>query len=399
MSHPNRFAPARLRAFVGLVAVAFAIAACGSDGTDDAAATSTAAAATSEKPKVVFDQAFQDKFDKILNDQFAASGLPGVLVSMTIGDQKWVKSLGVGNLEKKTPILPDDNFRIASISKTFTATAILQLVDEKKLSLDDTLEPFVAGIPNGDKITIRNLLGMQSGIYDFTADDGFEKAFGENPTLPWTPQQAVDIMKQRPADFEPGTKTVYCDSNYILLGLILEKVTGKTAAEVINEQVVAKLPGLANTNFPTGISVPDPHPTAYTPDPADPSKPQLIVDDVNPQVGWTAGAMTSTLDDLEAWGRELTDETLLSPELKRERLQSNRIDGAPINLGYGLGVMTINDLVGHNGAILGYSSIVLRLPNEDATFVALGNSSTNSSTATTEIVLSLIQALYPDQIK
>ncbi|NMN94682.1 hypothetical protein [Antrihabitans stalactiti] len=80
-------------------------------------------------------------------------------------------------------------------------------------------------------------------------------------------------------------------------------------------------------------------------------------------------------------------------------MRTNRIDGVPLNLGYGLGVMTINDLVGHNGAIVGYSSVALRLPEADATFVAIGNSSTNETTPTTEIVLELIKQLYPEQVK
>lgn len=382
---------ARIRVLVVLVVAMFALAACGTDASDSVATTSA--------PTVTLDDATQAKLDQILTAEFPKSRMPGIAVSIWIGDQRWTKVLGLADLTTKAPFALDDHVRIASITKTFTATAILRLIDEKRLSLDDKLETFVAGIPNGPKITVRNLLDMSSGIYDFTGDDTFLKAFEANPAMPWTPQQAVDIMKAHPADFEPGAKTVYCDSNYILLGLILEKVTGRQAQDVINADVVAKLPGLSRTSFPSGMAVPEPHPTAYVPDIADPTKPPTIANEVNPAVGWTAGAMTSTVDDLEVWGRELTNGSLLSPELQRERLRSKRIEGTPINLGYGLGVLTLNDLIGHNGAILGYSSVVLRLPEADATFVAVGNSSTDSSTPTTEIMLELIKALYPNEVK
>jgi D-alanyl-D-alanine carboxypeptidase len=385
MGRSNRRASASLRYLIALIVAFLVVTACGSDSDTG----------TSMK----FDDATTSKLNQILDAQFVKSGLPGVVVSIWIGDQQWVQSRGVADLNTKAPYKIDDQGRIASISKTFTATAILQLVDQKKISLDDKLESFVPGIVNGTKITVRDLLDMQSGLYDFTADDAFVNAFDANPTLPWTPAQSIDIVKAHPADFEPGAKTVYCDSNYILLGMILEKVTGRKAHDVINTDVVAKLPGLSKTNFPTGTAVPEPHPTAYLPDENDTAKPPTVVNDVNPEVGWTAGAMTSTIEDLKVWGKELTDGSLLSPDIQRERLHSNRIDGVPINLGYGLGVMTINDLVGHNGAIVGYSSVVLRLPQADATFVAIGNASTNETTPTTEIILELIKQLYPEQVK
>ncbi|MBJ8344823.1 serine hydrolase [Antrihabitans sp. YC2-6] len=389
---------AALRYTIWPVVGALFVAGCGASSDGGGPTSAASKSADTSSASVTLDSATVATLDRTVADAFASSGLPGLAVSVWIGDEEWAQVLGVADIASSKPYESDDHGRIASISKTFTATAILQQVGAGKLALDDTLESFVPGLPNGSKITVRNLLDMTSGLYDFTADEAFNVAFDADPVMPWTPQQAVDIVKAHPVDFEPGAKTVYCDSNYILLGLILEKVTGRTAAAVINDDVVAKL-GMSGTNFPTGNTVPEPHPTAYLPDPNDPGKPLRIVDDVNPAVGWTAGAMTSTIEDLKLWAKELTDGSLLTPELQRERLASKKIDGMPINLGYGLGVMTINDLVGHNGAILGYSSIVLRLPEADATFVAIGNASTDSTTVTTDIVLKLIEQLYPEQLK
>jgi D-alanyl-D-alanine carboxypeptidase len=123
-----------------------------------------------------------------------------------------------------------------------------------------------------------------------------------------------------------------------------------------------------------------------------------VVNDVNPKVAWTAGAMLSTLADLKRWGKELTDGSLLTPKLQKERLKYHLFTGASLPVGYGLGVERLHDIVGHNGAIFGYSSVVYRIPQYDATFVVIGNASTNSTTPSTQIALELIKALYPEQV-
>ena len=347
--------------------------------------------------EVSLDKATKAKLDKVLKDQFPKSGMPGVAAAVWIGDQRWRSVLGVSDLETQAPFNVDDNARIASITKSYTGTAVLQLVKNKKLKLDDKLESYVTGIPNGDQITIRQLLGMQSGIFDFTTDDAFIAAFDADPTMPFEPTQAVDIIKQHQPLFAPGTQTQYADSNYVLLGLIIEKVTGRPAGEVINNDVVRAL-HLGHTSFPTADTVPTPHPTGYVPDPDNPSAPLRVVNDVNPNVPSTAGAMISTVADLKRWGKELTDGSLLTRKLQTERLKSHPFDGTQINIGYGLGVETINDIVGHNGAIFGYSTAVYRFAKENATFVVVGNASTNSTTPSVEIALPLIKALYPKQI-
>ena len=109
----------------------------------------------------------------------------------------------------------DDHIRIASITKTFVAVAILRLVDQGKLKLDDTLATWIDGIPNGDRITIRQLLGMRSGIFDFTSDEQFLKAFTADPLMAFSPEEVIAIVKRHEPDFAPGEKVSYCDTNYI----------------------------------------------------------------------------------------------------------------------------------------------------------------------------------------
>ncbi len=349
-------------------------------------------------PRVVLDRATVERLDQLLLEGWQASGMPGVAAGAWIRGRSWTRTHGVADLSTGRPFPLDGHVRIASISKTFTGTAVLQQIDRGRLRLDDVLERFVPGIPNGDRITVRDLLAMRSGVWDFTADDDLIGRWDADPLMPWTPQDTVQLIRDHgEADFEPGEQVVYCDSNYVLLGLIAEQASGRRIDELVNRGIVARL-GLQGTRFPTAQQrgIPDPHPTGYRPAPDGGSLP---VGDMNPELAWTAGNMTSRLTDLRRWADELADGRLLSPRLQRERLEGQRFTGQQIDYGYGLGVTTLNDFVGHNGAIIGFSSAAFRYPQADATFVVVGNRSTNFTTPTMDIFLRFVQALFPDQLR
>lgn len=373
--------------------------ACGNDDTASTTTTTAASSSTTDAAAVTLDDATKQQLDEAFDEAFATTGMPGAAAEITIGDATWTRSAGVDDLSTEAPFDPDGHVRIASITKTFTGNAVLQLADSGELSLDDTLEQYVTGIPNGEEITIRQLLSMTSGIWDFTSDEEFVGRFDADPMIPWTPEDTVELIRNSTPNFAPGEEVEYCDSNFVLLGLIVEKVTGQTAAEFINAEVVEPL-GLDGTLFPAPDEpgVPDPHPTGYLPPEEGSDADPTVVGDINPQVAWTAGAMTSTMDDLAAWADELGSGTLLSPETQAERLQGQRFEGQKIDYGYGLGVTTLNDVVGHNGAIIGYSTAAFRYPDQDATFVVVGNESTNFTTPSMDIFLALLQVLYPDQL-
>jgi D-alanyl-D-alanine carboxypeptidase len=139
------------------------------------------------------------------------------------------------------PMRLRDHVRIASITKTFTATAILQQVDRGRRKLSAKLDTFVKGIPNGRRITIRQLLAMRSGIYDFTADRTFERRFAANPLMRFRPRDIIPIIRRHRPLFRPGARTSYADSNYVLLGIVLEKITGRSARAVITHDIVDRL--------------------------------------------------------------------------------------------------------------------------------------------------------------
>nr|WP_275889476.1 serine hydrolase domain-containing protein [Nakamurella flavida] len=345
--------------------------------------------------------------DGVFDAALTSTGVAGLSAAVWIGDQEWTRTAGYADLETQEPFDPAAHVRIASITKTFTATAVLILVDRGELALDDVLESYVPGIANGDRITVEDMLGMRSGVFDYTSDPGFLARFDADPTASWSDEQTVAVIRANPPAFAPGEQVVYADSNYALLGMVIEAVTAVPAGEFITSEVIERL-DLPDTSYPTTTRIPDPHPTGYLPQgtlaagqPFDnEADPPEIVDELNPALAGTAGAMISTLADLKVWGTELTDGSLLAPSTHAARLGAIRqITGQKINVGYGLGILGLNEFLGHDGAILGFSSVVMRRPETDTTIVMVANESTNSTTPTFEAALEVIKALYPDQVR
>jgi D-alanyl-D-alanine carboxypeptidase len=339
------------------------------------------------------------KLALVVRNDMTDNRLPGVGVGVwQPGRGSWVRAFGTGNRTTGRPARITDHVRIASITKTFTATAILQLVDQGRLSLDDHLSTYVPGVDNGDQITIRQMLNMTSGIYDFTDDAALGKRFYAKPTLRFGPAQVFAILRRHKPAFAPGTKAVYCDSNYYLLGLILEKVTGRPAPRIISDQILKPL-GLTHTSFPTRPPLPKPFAHGYFGG-LDLTDPLVDKTAINPNFGFTAGAMQSTLRDLHKWARVLATGTLLSPGLQAERLQTVPFPnpGSPVDISYGLGIFKVDNLLGHNGAAVGYSTAMFYLPSKRATIVVWGNNSTNVTTPTTTIAFDLAELLFPKAV-
>jgi D-alanyl-D-alanine carboxypeptidase len=330
---------------------------------------------------------------RIVGQHLGQGAIPGALVGVWgPGRGTWVEAMGIGDLTTAVPITTDDHVRIASITKTFTGTVVLQLVEEGKLSLDDTLASFVPGIANGEHITIHQLLNMTAGVFDYIADPVFDPAYQADPEIAFSPEEALAIMRQHPADFAPGTQVHYSNSNTYLLGLIIEQVTGQSAGEAITDRIIGPL-GLSGTSFPTTPEMPTPYAHGY--DAAAPGDPLRDVTRSNPAVPWTAGAIVSTLADLHTWARVLANGTLLSPELQRERLDGNPMPGARpgLDLRYGLGLVTINGLIGHSGGIAGYGSWMLHDPDDDATLVIVAT----RTEAADPLLVSLLPVIFPQR--
>jgi D-alanyl-D-alanine carboxypeptidase len=341
-----------------------------------------------------FSPATQRALRSIVATGLGAAGNPGGAVGVWVdGRGSYVHAFGVGNAKTGSPFRIDDHVRIASITKSFTATAVLQLIDQQRLRLDDTLGTFVSGIPNGNRITVAQLLDMTAGIYDYTGDPGFVRAYTKTPNLRLTPRDVITIIRRHTPLFAPGTATVYDNSNYYLLGLIVQKVTGRTLGEVIRSQIIEPL-GLKETSYPRSAAMPSPFSRGY-----------LVGDghlrDVtgsSPDISEGAGAMISTLHDLRIWARALATGKLLSPALQRLQLHTRVIARSPkITARYGMGITDVNGFIGHDGAILGYGSVIFYLPSRRATIVVLGNNNDLVSTVPALIALGIGAYLFPGQ--
>ncbi|MET9854780.1 serine hydrolase domain-containing protein [Streptomyces sp. NPDC006450] len=307
------------------------------------------------------------RLDTAVRQVMEEAQVPGVTVGLWApGKGSYVRSFGVADKATGAPMTPDLGVRIGSETKTFTVTALLQLVDQGKLALDDTIGKYIPGVPNGDRITLRELAGMRSGLFNYSEDPGFDAKI----TSTFTPQQLLDISFKHPVNFAPGAKFEYSNTNLILLGLLVEKITGRPIQEVIGQDVVRPAGLSSRTLFPTGTEFPEPHAHGYTTDL--PGGELVDATDLNPSWAWAAGAMVSELQDLRSWAKTLATGTLLTPATQAERLKTQPIGIIP-GAGYGLGIFDVQGWIGHNGSLPGYETLTVYLPEEQATMVILLN--------------------------
>ncbi|MGW0658892.1 serine hydrolase domain-containing protein [Streptodolium elevatio] len=309
------------------------------------------------------------RLDAAIRQTMDEAGIPGVVVGLwRPGHPDYVRSFGVADTTTGAPIADYMNFRIGSETKTFTVTALLQLVDDCLVGLDDPIAKYVDGVRDGENITLRQLAGMRSGLFSYSEDADFAAALLSDPERQWTPEELLPYGMKHENKFPPGAAFDYSNSNLVLLGLVVEKVTGRKLADVIHDRVLR--PGrLHRTLFPTGAEFPSPHPRGYTNQTL--TGETADATDWNPSWGWAAGAMISNLRDLRVWAKDLATGTLLSPATQAERLKMQPI-GVP-GTSYGLGIFDSNGWIGHNGSLPGYESVTVYLPEEDATLVVLLN--------------------------
>ena len=297
------------------------------------------------------------------------------------------------------PVTPDLHYRIASVTKTFTADAVLRLVDEGKVALTDPISRYVADIPNGDAITVRDLLGMRSGAYDFADDKAFFERYSAEPTLPWTDDDSLAIMRAHAAEFTPpNQKTVYNNSNYVLLGYVITKASGQPAPQYITG-LVREL-GLANTSYPSGDALPEPYLRGYLADGTTPPPPGGYRDVTasNPAVAGTAGAMVSTVPDMLRYAAQLGTGAGLAPATAGQRQSWTPLTTSGVRLQYGLGVTQLGDWVGHDGSIFGYSNMVFYLPSEQAAVVVASNAADEIAVPSQALWGEIVKALYPESL-
>ncbi|MFF2364002.1 serine hydrolase domain-containing protein [Streptomyces sp. NPDC058122] len=305
------------------------------------------------------------QLDHAIKDVLKTTKTPGVTVGLWApGKGSYVRAFGTADKATNAPMSPRFNMRVGSVTKTFTVTALLRLVDQKKVGLDDPVSKYVRGVPEGDRITLRHLAQMRSGLFNFTKDPDFGKAFVADPNRTFTPSELLAYSFKHPVAFTPGSAFQYSNTNSHLLAMVVEKVTGQSFDRYVEHDVVRPA-GLKDTFMAHGTEFPAPRAHGYTDQTADGST--VDATEWNSSVTGASGAMISDLDDLRSWASTLTEGKLLSPATQAERMKMK--PAGPEGLSYGLGVFDNHGWIGHNGSLPGYQTVMVRLPSAKATLV------------------------------
>jgi CubicO group peptidase (beta-lactamase class C family) len=281
------------------------------------------------------------------------------------------KAYGLADREWGVADTVDTKFRIASISKTFTAVAILKLVEQNKLSLDDTLEKFLPGFEGGDKITIHMMLTHRSGL-----PRGHDMDVATEMTM--TMEKALDIIRKKPLVFEPGTKTGYSNTAYLLLSLIVEKVSGESFESFLRKNVIEPA-GLKNTGIYNPEIIVPKMARHYKPETAAPGAHVEKEFYVNYAMFQGHGNLYSTVDDLAQFMKSLERGTMLLSEASKTKMFTNHYKDSEWGYGIELDPIHGHKAYGHGGSFNGAIGIAKVFPEDDLTVVLLSNSRANSN--------------------
>ena len=344
----QRHTIAQLRAFAAVLLVAVlsstAIARSGAAEPDDLTAEVDALLANAEKPD--------------------DPGLTAIVVKD--GKVLYRKAFGLANLELRTPMRPEMVFEIGSITKQFTSTAIMTLVDEGKLAVDDDIRKILPDFPDkGAKITIENLLTHTSGIPSYTSDDKWPALWRKD----LTPQEIIDLTKDKPLEFPPGTKWSYDNTGYVMLGAVVEKISGMAYADFVKSRIFEPL-GMKHSYYGSNTAVIPNRASGYT---RGDNGEWQIAPYLSMTQPYAAGSLMSSVDDLAVWSAAVGDGKLLS-KASWERVFTPYAlsDGTSTNYGYGWFIDSYDGhpIVRHGGGIFGFVSEAARAP-KDRVFVAL----------------------------
>jgi len=290
-------------------------------------------------------------------DQLASTGgALGVQARVTDGRQRFTARSGKAELDSDRPVPLNGRFRVGSITKTFVSTVVLQLAGEGKVDLDAPVDRYLPGLLPYKDITVRQVLQHTSGLYSYTRALPLNPAeFEKIRYKHWEPKDLVALATGRPLDFPPGTKWAYSNTNYIVAGLLVEKLTGRPYEKAVEQRILKPL-RLSDTEVPgDDVDIRGPHAHGYWSVDGKPSD----ITRINPSVAWAAGEMVSTTQDLDTFIVALTSGKLLKPAQQKEL--SKTTDVSP-DYGLGLQVQTMpcgTKVVGHGGGIPGYSSDLL----------------------------------------
>lgn len=335
-------------------------------------------------------QPLKSRLDSLINKQFSNPNDPGgVFMIARNGKPIYQKVVGKSNIETRTDLSVESVLQIGSMTKQFTAIAILLLEQEGKLKVEDPMSKYLPDYPNGHKITIHHLLTHTSGIKDFTK----MKALKEIAQKEMSPKMMVDFFKNEPVDFMPGEKFDYNNSGYIVLGYIIELLTGQSYQDFIEEKIFRKI-GMTNSFYASDRKIIPKRAYGYQ------LKETGLVNKtiINYSVPYSSGALMSTLADLLKWQNALRDHIILKKEYADKAFQAYQLNNGEMHgYGYGWHIRNNEGIITreHGGSIFGFKSMAIYIPKEDVYIVGLTNCDCNSPT---QLVKSMAEVIIESKL-
>lgn len=323
------------------------------------------------------------RLDSLLNNFEENKMGMGTVSIFKDGEEIYQKSIGFSNIEAKTQADPFTKYRIGSITKTFTATVIMQLLDEKKLSLNTRLNTYFPKIKNAEKIIIENLLYHRSGLHNVTSEEGFMNWISK----PRSRKEMLEKFIKNGVDFEPNTKTSYSNTNYILLSYIAEDIDKKSFSEILTNRITEPL-NLTRTLIGKEIDTKQNEALSYYQEDSE-WKPVTLQTDLTGPMG--AGAMVSTSRELNVFYHNLFSGNLTTQEsLKNMKLVKE-------NMGIGMSQLVFKGLevYGHDGGIDGFRSMAAYVPSKNVSIALTFNT---ADTSVTPILVSVLETYFSNDL-
>ncbi|ALR29654.1 serine hydrolase [Chryseobacterium sp. IHB B 17019] len=320
-------------------------------------------------------QKLDQKIDSLILSEFKESDGPGgVFMVAQKGKPVYQKAFGMANLELDAKLNINSVFQIGSMTKQFTAIAILMLEEQGKLKVSDPISKYIPSYPNGNNITIHHLLTHTSGIKDFTK----MKTIADIAQKEMTPEEMVNFFKNEPVDFAPGQKFDYNNSGYVVLGYIIELTSGETYEDFIRKNIFDKI-GMTNSYYATDRKIIKNRAYGYH------KKSYGYVNKtvINFSVPFASGSLMSTLDDMLKWQNALNKNLLLNSKNEMKAFTKYKLnDGKEIEYGYGWHLKSINGTATreHGGSVFGFKSMAVYIPSEDIYVLGFSNCDCNSPT-------------------
>lgn len=329
-------------------------------------------------------QSLNFKIDSLLSEKFPPSA-PGASFLISVhGKITYKKAFGLSNLELETTMTPENVFEIGSMTKQFTAISILMLSEQGKLNLEDSLSKFILDYPKGDEITIHELLTHTSGIKDFTRVKGLASISKNN----LKPKELIDFFKNEPMDFQPGTAFKYSNSGYIILGYIIELVSGKSYQDFISQNIFEKLK-MNHSFYDSHSKIVIGRASGYQ------KKGNKYVNSryISYSIPYASGALMSTVGDLFKWQEAIKNNVLISKKTSEKAFTNYTLkNGNHIDYGYGWHIVTSHKIIRyeHGGSIFGFKSMGVYIPKQDIYVIGLTNCDCNSPTKITKEIADLV---------